>query len=263
MDEPLNRKLADIQEIIAEYNIGLVIIDSFGFSMGEGKELEKSGPALDYMRIISSIPCSVAVIDHVSKTKSDDGTPFGSVYKLNSCRWAWWITAVSNPSPADNDGQEFPEGTYQRWRNTKHNMAARQKDFYAMFQWEKVDDNRFSFTARFITENQAPVEIGGTPTGISRSQVMSALENHPTARRIHKVLTLSAPEWLDIAEIVEATGYNRKTVEAALDWLLKRRLITESHRATGTRGRPRLAYSALRDDSPLPKSIEFDDIADL
>jgi hypothetical protein len=203
---PLKDCFADVYELIARWDIGLVIIDSFGFSMGDGKEAKESSDTIGAMRVIRSLPCAVAIIDHVSKMKDADGTPFGSVYKLNSCRWAWWLQGESNPDP-DDDGTEYPEGTYQFWKNTKHNMGPRHKDVYTLLTWGRTDDGRYILGGEKIEESQMPVSL------VKKKKAKDPLSNlSGSSDLVYSTITANG----DIAsrdELIEKTGYSHTTVD--------------------------------------------------
>ena len=129
---PLNEHLDDIIEECKEEGISLVIIDSFGFSMS-GQDTSAQPDVTAQMARLAQIPGATVVIDHIGKQGKGEDGPFGSVYKHAAARWMWWLRAVEDePCP---DG-EVKKGTFVRMNNTKHNIAAKQKDIYLHMVWD-------------------------------------------------------------------------------------------------------------------------------
>lgn len=212
--------LTDVREMIADNKIGLVIVDSFGFSMGESQEMKESADTISYMRILSSLPCAVAIIDHVSKMKDSDGTPFGSVYKLNSCRWAWWVSGVSNPEDVER------KGTYQKWVNTKHNMGPRHDDMFTRLNWDTDEDTRrVSFTADRINADQAPKElVGEQKTAKDAADNMGGCTYY-----CYTEIQEAGSKGISRQELITDSGYSYVAVDNATKSLIKKGLVT-SHK---------------------------------
>ncbi len=90
---PIADDLSAIQEIVADREVGLVIVDSLGAACGG--DPNSAEVAVRMFAAIRSLHVSTLLIDHVSKN-SEKPTPFGSVYKVNYGRSVWEIKRVQN-----------------------------------------------------------------------------------------------------------------------------------------------------------------------
>lgn len=80
-------------EMIQEYNVSLIIIDSA--AAASGGKAEESQAALNYFRAIRATGITTLTIAHVSKEaekQKDNKSPFGSVFWYNNPRNIWHIT---------------------------------------------------------------------------------------------------------------------------------------------------------------------------
>lgn len=129
---PLKDHLDEIIEECEQRGIGLVIIDSFAFSM-TGQDTSAQPDVTAQMARIAQIPAPCVIIDHISKEGKGEKGPFGSAYKKNASRWMWWCRAATKEQTPDG---ETPPGTFVRMWNAKHNIAAQQDDIYLHVEWD-------------------------------------------------------------------------------------------------------------------------------
>ncbi|GAG08274.1 unnamed protein product, partial [marine sediment metagenome] len=99
---PLKDYLEDIAEQVETEGIGMVVIDSFGFSM-TGMDTNKQPDVTAQMARIAEIPAAVVIIDHIAKEGRGELGPFGSIYKHASARWMWWCRAASMEACPDGE----------------------------------------------------------------------------------------------------------------------------------------------------------------
>lgn len=121
MAQALTSDLYSVARIVAENDVGLVIIDSVGLASPSAKEgSDANDAAVRLFSALRHLRTTTLLIDHV--TKSDDsGTtsrPYGSVYKPALARATYELRAAEE---ADADGTRHL-ALYHR----KHNMTARQ-----------------------------------------------------------------------------------------------------------------------------------------
>lgn len=89
--QPLVNEIEEVQQWVHDYDIKLVIVDSVG--MACGGEAEASDPVLRYFTALRSLRVTTLSIDHVAKN-AETKSPYGSVYKVNSCRSVWELKKV-------------------------------------------------------------------------------------------------------------------------------------------------------------------------
>ena len=89
--QSLPSEIDQIQEIIREYEIGFLLIDSYSMSCG-GKS-DDQDIARAYFMALRSLNVTTLILDHISKQKDSDQGPIGSVYKYNQSRCVWLIKA--------------------------------------------------------------------------------------------------------------------------------------------------------------------------
>jgi hypothetical protein len=88
--QPLVNDIHSIQNLVFEYSIDLVIIDSQMATAGYGPDLAQVSS--QYYNALHSLRCTTLTLDHVSKsewnkaTDSDSVGPYGSVVKYNRSR---------------------------------------------------------------------------------------------------------------------------------------------------------------------------------
>jgi len=86
---PLENDIERIQEVVAEAQIGLAVVDSAGLACGGN--LIEAEPALAMFPALRSLKTSSLIVDHVAKNTNPRGktTPYGTVYKPNAARSVW------------------------------------------------------------------------------------------------------------------------------------------------------------------------------
>lgn len=214
--KPLKEHLDDIIEQVETEGLGLVIIDSFGFSM-TGMDTSKQPDVTAQMARIAQIPCAVVIIDHIGKHGKGEEGPFGSIYKHAASRWMWWCQAVSKqPSP---DGEVKP-GIFVRMWNAKHNIAAQQEDIYLHIVW---DDE---FDANVVSmKKKKPEEVPESLTRAIKAPEKKKARDELSATDKRILLSIddapkAAPDGIaDKKWIVEDSGFGHTTVEKVLDYL--------------------------------------------
>jgi len=189
LEGSLEQCLMDIISYIIDKQIEVVIIDSFGAAMGASNEMNESRAMLTCMANIFRIPGSKFIVDHIGKQGQGRDGPFGSVYKMNSARWAWWVRGVSDPD-------DLEPGTYMRWENTKFNILSRQSEQYFHLGWKAVpdDDDEFVWTGKWISAEHAPEEL----TEGDKKKARAPRAHSPTTQAIRDFIyyrkTCTVPE---------------------------------------------------------------------
>ena len=85
---PLASEVEKIQRIVAEHDIGLVIVDSVGYACGG--EPETASNAINYYNALRQLKSTTLSIGHVAKDRNAN-SPFGSVYWVNGARSVWEV----------------------------------------------------------------------------------------------------------------------------------------------------------------------------
>lgn len=151
---PMNEYLDDIVEECKEEGVALVIIDSFGFSMS-GQDTNTQMDVTAQMSRLAQIPAAIVIIDHIGKQGRGADGPFGSVYKHAAARWMWWLRVASQePSP----GGKIEEGIFVRMTNTKHNIAAQQKDIFLHMIWDDDFDSD-TLSVERVDKDKVPTSL--------------------------------------------------------------------------------------------------------
>lgn len=108
---PLEDDLERIQEIVAEADIHLLVVDSVGLAVGGS--LTEAEPALAMMRCLRSLRTTTLLLDHLSKVAmagdSQNTMPYGSTYKTNLARSIREIICKQDPGAS-----ELEIGIYHR-----------------------------------------------------------------------------------------------------------------------------------------------------
>lgn len=86
---PLADDIEQIQRVVLEYEINLVVVDSFG--MAAGGDQDKSTDIIRYFQALRSLRCTSLTIDHMNKA----GGQYGNVYKFNEARCIWMTKSVT------------------------------------------------------------------------------------------------------------------------------------------------------------------------
>lgn len=92
----LRRQVHQIADLVAEYQIGMLVVDSVGLAAGassEGQNYEDK--ALSMFEALRLLPVTQVLVDHVSGVGRKDsqlaGKAFGSEYKMAEAREAWEV----------------------------------------------------------------------------------------------------------------------------------------------------------------------------
>jgi hypothetical protein len=262
----LSDVFADIAETVEARNIGLVIIDSWGFatmrqnsSFAEGYTKDAK-EVLSNIGLLSQLPCTVVVLDHLDKAKTDPRAgAYGSVYKQNSYRWAWWVQR----SETTEDPKTGNHCKFQRWENTKHNISYRRKDVFVQLCWEAVQNGGGSMNSmiRRMRREDAPEDIGGRAPddddedGLSTSQKQSlrGLSYCPGGEGTR-------------SEVATNTDKSSRAEGDILESLVKKHILGIKQRKTG--GRSADVYYRVQDANAITslddeEKINDDDAPDL
>ena len=156
---PLNEYLDDVIEECIDEGIKMVIMDSFGFSMS-GQDTTAQPDVTAQMARLAKIPAATVIIDHIGKQGRGEDGPFGSVYKHAAARWMWWLQAVNGEDEKCPDG-EFKTGIFVRMANTKHNIAAKQKDIFLHLTWDDIFSPDKMHVKR-VKREEVPESLAGT-----------------------------------------------------------------------------------------------------
>jgi len=129
---PLVREIDRIANLVSEYGIDLLIVDSVGQSLGgTGNDDQVVN---EYFRSLRGVRTTILLVDHVAKNALRP-TPFGSAYKNNSARSTWEVKAKR--SSLDqlsvgvwhrkvNEGNKFPSLGFEfQFTNNEHNRVER------------------------------------------------------------------------------------------------------------------------------------------
>lgn len=142
-----------LRDIVAEYNIGLVIVDSAAAACGG--EPENASVATAYWNSLSSLECTTLTIAHVSKSEASErgtSTPYGSVFWRNMPRNAWEIRKNNTSNRLE---------THFGLTQTKINSGGgdRPRNFKFVFDNSKLA-SKVSVIETDITDNDKLMEAG-------------------------------------------------------------------------------------------------------
>ena len=240
LEGSLEQCLMDIISYIIDKQIDVVIIDSFGAAMGGGHDFIKASDSLNMMANLFRLAAvaSVLVIDHIGKQGQGADGPYGSVYKMNLARWAWYVKGVSNPD-------DMEPGTYLRWENMKYNILSRQQDLYFHITWtENGHEDEFVWRGKSIGVEHAPEELAGKKAG----KVDVIEQASASTRQCYREIEHAGAAGISRPELIATTGYNEKSVDGATDSLERKGVITsrKEKRHPG-KGAPEWVYRLRRD----------------
>lgn len=107
LDHPLSQVADGIRELIAKYNIGLVIIDSQMAATANGtRGLTEAQVASEYYNILRSFGVTTLTIDHITKqgmgSDNTSDAPYGSVVKYNRSRSQFELKLADEMDDADH-----------------------------------------------------------------------------------------------------------------------------------------------------------------
>ncbi len=250
LHRPLKEHLDDIIEQCEDNDTGLLIIDSFGFSM-TGMDTNAQADVTAQMARIAQIPAASVIIDHISKRGKGEEGPFGSVYKKNASRWMWWCRAASKE--ASPDGEVKP-GIFVRMWNAKHNIAAQQDDIFLHIVW----DDEFTPTATTIDRVRPESVPASLTDGFTREE-QQVPELSPTQVEVLDAIAAWPEENEGPAPqeyVCEFTGLTPKTVIGIANSLRKLGEITYANIRNGHEGRPSRGYSLAKQTPDLDTTEE-------
>ena len=153
-----------IRDIVAELDIGFVIIDSAAAACGG--EPENASIAAQYWNSLSSLECTTLTIAHVSKAEAHErgtSTPYGSVFWRNYARNAWEIKKNNTSNKLE---------THFGLTQTKINSGAgdRPRNFKFIFDNAKLATT-VNVVETDVTENDNLME-----TGSATQQAIAVIE---------------------------------------------------------------------------------------
>ena len=153
-----------IRDIVAELDIGFVIIDSAAAACGG--EPENASIAAQYWNSLSSLGCTTLTIAHVSKAEAHErgtSTPYGSVFWRNYARNAWEIKKNNTSNKLE---------THFGLTQTKINSGAgdRPRNFKFIFDNAKLATT-VNVVETDVTENDNLME-----TGSATQQAIAVIE---------------------------------------------------------------------------------------
>lgn len=87
--ELLDKGLPAIKDTVAEFDVGLWIIDSYSYSAGSGDKMGGAKEAMEFFKAAFLLPGIGLVLAHTSENVRHAAKPFGSVYIHNAARETW------------------------------------------------------------------------------------------------------------------------------------------------------------------------------
>ena len=87
---PILQDVDNIENIIAENNIGLVIIDSLGVAVA-GEDLNSASAATGFFSALRRLKVTPLIISHVVKDEEKRKNPYGSIYFANLARSTFYV----------------------------------------------------------------------------------------------------------------------------------------------------------------------------
>ncbi len=207
--KPLVDYMDDIAEQVETEGIGLVIIDSFGFSM-TGMDTNLQPDVTAQMARIAEIPAACVIIDHISKHGKGEDGPFGSIYKHAAARWMWWCRASSKEECPDG---KIKPGIFVRMWNAKHNIAAQQNDIYLHIEW---DDDFDAKTVRMKKVNREDVPESLTQDITETEEKKKGGLGTTSSNVLRAILDVPKERTPNAAWLLEITDYSRVTVDKVL-----------------------------------------------
>lgn len=179
---PLKDQAEAIRRKCEKEGIGLIIVDSAAPACGGPPE--DSECVLGYFRALKKIGLPSITIAHINKA-GDNAKPFGSTFWHNEARRTWFVSRVQ-----EEDSDEIDIGLFCR----------------------KVNDGRKPLPIGFRVTFDG---IDG-PVTVRQRDLNDVAELVEFTSPRNKVYRAVGNEELTLAEIVERTGLNVKTVEVVL-----------------------------------------------
>ncbi len=106
LDHPLAQVADGIRELIAQYDIGLIIIDSQMAATASGtRGLTEAQVASEYYNILRSFGITTLTIDHITKqamSSDNNDAPYGTVVKYNRSRSQFELKLADDYDDADH-----------------------------------------------------------------------------------------------------------------------------------------------------------------
>ena len=155
-EKPLSEYTAYIKEMIKQFDIKLIIIDSQMAATSEAKAGQTEAQvAAEYYNCLRSLNITSLTIDHTSKAAMQNSdvtaTPWGTIVKYNRSRAQYELKM--DDSFEDSDHKEYV------LVNTKNNLSRKQKPL--------------PFAIDFVNEGDKLVSIAFTPCNIADNQELS------------------------------------------------------------------------------------------
>ncbi len=178
---PLSDEASEIAKVIAEHNIGYVVIDSAGLACGG--DVASSELTIAFFNTLRKVTASTEaaseILTHVTKTErreeSQQRLPIGSIYWENLSRATWEVRSTEGPTNV------YCVGLFPR----KCNLG----------RLEPVG-LRLTFAGNAITVEEATVSDIATEAGVLRDFILAELDGASA----------------NITQLVEATGAPASTV---------------------------------------------------
>lgn len=82
-EAPIAESGPELRYLCDQHSIDFVIVDSLGYAGAASNDAE---PVVTVYRVLRTLARPVLAVHHVSKSNSDERTPFGSIYHRNSAR---------------------------------------------------------------------------------------------------------------------------------------------------------------------------------
>lgn len=189
--QPLAAEIAELQKLVAENDIGLVIVDSAGPACGG--EPEAAAMAIAYFTALRSLKIASLTIAHRSKGITSSG-PFGSVYWVNYPRNVYELKKaqvvgdnvihVALLHEKANEGRLNPSASYQftfTENNTVSVTSEAMEDVPEFFDALSIISK-----AEIVLRESGPYQIGELAEGIgykgNHNSLASQLSRSPKFR---------------------------------------------------------------------------------
>jgi RNAse (barnase) inhibitor barstar len=191
--QPLAQDVEALGEIIAEQNVGMVIVDAKGAAVGGW--INEARQTMDMFNSLRSLDVTSIIIDHVSKENSN--APIGSVYNFNEARNIWEMR-----SSQAEESDRMKIGLYHK----KTNVGKLHRDFGLEFVFQ--DDESGNIDTVWVNET----ETTSDPVlrkGKNIYDQIAYLLNHSTDMS-------GAYRSLSIDEIANSIGEKQSTVTSRI-----------------------------------------------
>lgn len=177
--QPLADDMEAVQNMVAEHQIGYIIMDSLGEAAGGGDgNLSENQSALRFFHSLRGLErVTPFLIHHTSKTQEGHKTPYGSVYFFNMARSVWEIKAQREPgSPRLDIGlfhrkanfSQFSHPLSYRLQYSAGGIAIHRSEVAEMFEDQLTETGRLKSLLRHGSKTVAQImeETGKTDTAV-------------------------------------------------------------------------------------------------